>query len=206
LTLGGYGELKASYAAWLKKLILFGKDVILIAHDKEDKKGDIHIVRPDIQGGSYGEVFKQADSVGYIYHEAKKNHLCFSPSDSWIGKNIAGFEPLVLPDFHNEPNYLGGVIKDIKKAINAVGAQAKKIRELIVEWEGKVTETADCKTLNTVLAEARKIKTTNVKNQVSQIIANHAKSLDLKYNNNNGAGSYEEQKKEATAEAVPNLD
>jgi hypothetical protein len=83
----GWGVLKNELPAWMASLRAKGKDVLLIAHDKEDKDGDVRIVRPDIVGGSYGEVMKVADFVGYLYMNGRNRVLDFNPTDRWIGKN-----------------------------------------------------------------------------------------------------------------------
>jgi hypothetical protein len=86
----GWGVLKNRFRQHIATLRALGKDVLLIAHDKEDKDGDTRIVRPDIVGGSFGEVMKVADFVGYCYMSGRDRVLDFSPTDRWIGKNPAG--------------------------------------------------------------------------------------------------------------------
>jgi len=92
-TLQGWGQLKNNFRTWVSAMRSLGKDVLLIAHDKEDKDGDTRVVRPDIAGGSYGEVMKVADFVGYMYMSGKDRVLDFNPTDRWIGKNPAGWTP-----------------------------------------------------------------------------------------------------------------
>jgi hypothetical protein len=67
----GWGVLKNRFRTWVSQVRALGKDMLLISHDKEDKDGDTRIVRPDITGGSYGEVMKNADFVGYLYMSGK---------------------------------------------------------------------------------------------------------------------------------------
>src|SRR5215831_4726347 len=87
LNLQGWGVLKSRVRGQATQIRMYGKDLLMIAHDKEDKDGDTRIVRPDIQGGSYAEVMKIADCVGYCYMRGKDRILDFSPSDRWVGKN-----------------------------------------------------------------------------------------------------------------------
>jgi hypothetical protein len=93
----GWGVLKNTFRTWIANLRTKGKDVLLIAHDKEDKDGDTRVVRPDIVGGSYGEVMKVADFVGYAYMNGRERVLDFNPTDRWIGKNPAGWAPFKVP-------------------------------------------------------------------------------------------------------------
>src|SRR5262252_4575498 len=76
-TLQGWGQLKTNFRTSISAIRSLGKDVLLLAHDREDKDGDYRIVRPDIAGGSYGEVMKVADFVGYLYMSGKDRVLDF---------------------------------------------------------------------------------------------------------------------------------
>lgn len=52
LSIQGYGTLNRTFTHWFNLLRSFGKDVILLAHTAEDKKGDDIIFRPDMVGAS----------------------------------------------------------------------------------------------------------------------------------------------------------
>ncbi|MFH1641459.1 MAG: ATP-binding protein [Nanoarchaeota archaeon] len=97
LTLQGYGVLKSRFAAWLNNLTTMGKDVVLLAHSSEEKKGDEIIERLDVQGGSKAEIYKQADAMGRLYIEDKKRMLSFSPTDTAFGKNPANLDVMQVP-------------------------------------------------------------------------------------------------------------
>ena len=124
LTLQGYGELKSRFVAWTKLLHSFGKDVVLLTHMDEQRSGDEIIERLDVQGGSKGEIYKAADAMGRIQmvQGRKFGMLNFSPSDTAFGKNPAQFEPLAIPDFSADPDFLAGVIAGIKAKLNEAGA------------------------------------------------------------------------------------
>jgi len=64
---------------------------VLIAHDKEEGDADSKSVRPDITGGSYSEVMKVSDFVGYLAMSGKTRVLDFNPTDKWVGKNPAAW-------------------------------------------------------------------------------------------------------------------
>src|SRR3990167_8632670 len=97
LSMQGWGVLKKRFQSFMATLRTLGKDVVLIAHDKEDKDGDTRVVRPDIAGGSYGEVMKVSDFVGYAYMGGKDRVLDFNPTDRWIGKNPGAWSPFKVP-------------------------------------------------------------------------------------------------------------
>ena len=134
LTLQGYGELKAKFTAWLKNLNLIGKDVVLIAHSSEDKKGDELIERLDVQGGSKGEIYKSADAMGRLSVVNGKRVLNFSPTDTAFGKNPAQFDPIMVPEIDLEPQFLGGLIAEIKSRLNALTQSQTERQSRIADW------------------------------------------------------------------------
>lgn len=189
LSLQGYGALKAAYATWLSWLVSLGKDVVLIAHDREDKKGDDLILRPDIQGGSYGEVFKRADAIGYLYRSDRTTTILdFSP-DRWIGKNPGQFDPYTVPNFNQRGDYLATVIADVKAALNRMSEGQRKVLAEINEWTARVLEAADADAINTLVTESSSL-TAPVGPQVKHAIAARAKELGLKYEGKKGQGKF----------------
>lgn len=180
LTLQGYGELKAEYTAWLNTLRSYGKDVLLLAHEKEDKSNDELIYRPDMQGGSYGEVFKSSDIVGFMHRVGKETRLDFSPSDRWVGKNAAGFDSLVVPNFAKEPEYMAGIIQATKDKLNEMSAEAKEVMETVEEWRVSVMKAQTAKAVNDLVNKSQGLDKP-AGPQVKRLIVDHAKSIGLKW-------------------------
>lgn len=180
LTLQGYGELKAAYAGWLKTLLSYGKDVVLIAHDKEEKDNDNMIVRPDIQGGSYGEVFKRTDGMAYMYRGVKGTILDFNPSDRWVGKNAGGIPSSAVPHFSTTPDFLAGIITQIKTKLNAMGQYDKTAKAQVEEWRQTFAGISTSETLTASVAAASKL-TGVVGAQVKALLSERAKALGLKW-------------------------
>lgn len=192
LSLQGYGALKAAYATWLGTLMSMGKDVILVAHEREDKKGDVHIVRPDIQGGSYGEVFKRADGIGYMYRSGRSTMLDFSPTDTWVGKNAANFEPLVVPDFNQRRDYMATVIADTKAALNKMSEEQTAVVAAIAEWQERAEQATTAEEVNALVSEVGGLAAP-VGPQAKHAIASRAKVLSLEWKGTKGKkgeGSY----------------
>jgi hypothetical protein len=120
LSLQGYGALKTAFVGWLKLLHSFGKDVVLLSHMDEQRSGDEIVERLDVQGGSKGEIYKCADAMARLQIAAGgKRVLNFNPSDTAYGKNPAQLPVLPVPDYKQEPQFLAGVIADIKQKLNA---------------------------------------------------------------------------------------
>ena len=140
LTLQGYGALKGLFVSWLKSLKVIGKDVILIAHSSEDKKGDDLIERLDVQGGSKGEIYKSADAMGRLYIDKGQRVLSFSPTDTAFGKNPGNIEPIKIPDISTNPDILSVIIHDIKTKLNTLTEEQQKRQSEIADWIAKIDE------------------------------------------------------------------
>jgi hypothetical protein len=139
LTLQGYGVLKSEFASWIKSTHSMGLNILLLAHEKEERKGDDVILRPDIVGGSFGEVFKVADQAGYL-HKNHNNHrvLDFEPSDSWYGKNTGRFPPLMVPSFHADPDWMKGIGDNLLQSMNTLSAEGKQFADQMIEVRSRV--------------------------------------------------------------------
>lgn len=177
LSMQGWGELKARFAAWTKNLQTMGKDLVLIAHDKEDKRGDDVVMRPDVQGGSYGEIFKIADGVGYLCAGQKGNQLDFSPTEKYVGKNPAGFEQINVPHLAKEPDFLAGLIQQMKDRLGNLSEESAKVAAEVEAYLAKIEVIENLAGLNEMTAE---IKGVNGAVQIQTRPAIMAKASDLK--------------------------
>lgn len=102
LTLKGFGELKAMVGNFTRLLRSKNKNVIFVAHEKEEDDGEAHkVMRPDLGQGSGGrDLIKFTDVVGYMSIEGGKTMLTVKPyDDKIIGKNSFG-----LPNKMEIPN------------------------------------------------------------------------------------------------------
>lgn len=189
LSLQGYGALKSAFATWMGFLASLGKDVVLIAHDREDKKGDELIFRADIQGSSHGEVFKRADGVAYMHSVNRATVLDFSPTDRWLGKNPARFEPLTVPDFTTNRTFLATVIEQAKQALNRLSEEQRMVLAVLDEWSARVAEAADADAINALISESASL-VAPIGPQAKHLIAARAKELELKYEGPKGKGKF----------------
>lgn len=155
LTLQGYGTLKAEFVAWLKHLNSLGKDVVLIAHMDEQRNGDEIIERLDIQGGSKGEIYKAADAMGRLSIRDGKRMLNFSPTDSQFGKNPGQLEPLEVPHPERAPDFLSGVIQQIKDKLNAMTEEQREAQAALEKWRTHLADVEDAEGINSLLPTAK---------------------------------------------------
>jgi len=189
LTLQGYGALKSEFASWLKLLRQYGKDVILVAHNKEDKNGDDLIDRPDIQGGSYIEIFKMADAVAYMHQSTKQTLLEFSPSDRWVGKNPAGFDNVTVPNFSQKPDFMGELIETIKAKLNEISEESQAIVNEVEGWRESIQQAGDVNAVNELVGQCKAIEHPSVAAQAKRVLHEHTKSLGMQFDKQ--AGQYQ---------------
>ena len=180
LTLQGYGVLKARFRTWLTQLRALGKDVVLIAHAKEDKDGDNMIVRPDITGASYGEVMKVSDLVGYVYMAGKNRVLDFNPTDRWVGKNPGQWKPLQIPPVEKATETLAKLIEDARKALGAISQASAQVAAQVEAWKTKIAAFTKVEEFNSAIPEIRKL--TPVQNvQVKKLLMDRAKESNISF-------------------------
>lgn len=157
LSLQGYGQLKSEFSAWLKTINAFGKDVVLIAHMDEQRKGDEVIERLDVQGSSKNEIYKTADAMARLSIVDGRRTLNFSPTDTSFGKNPGQLDPIVVPhpDKPEFSTFLAGVITRIKARLNEQTEEQRVAQEALEAWRLKL-ETADtADAINALLPTAK---------------------------------------------------
>jgi hypothetical protein len=186
LTLQGYGTLKAEFVAWLKALNGYGKDVVLIAHMDEQRNGDDVIERLDVQGGSKGEIYKAADAMGRIVIREGKRWLNFSPTDAAFGKNPGQLEPLEIAHPDREPEFLAGVIAQIKGRLNAMTEEQIAMQVLIGNWRQQIAEMTTPANFNDAIPAVKKQPTV-----VQAMFADAAKAKGYAFDK--AAGKYAEK-------------
>lgn len=149
----GWGILKTRFRTWISQLRTLGKDVALIAHDKEDKDGDTRVVRPDIVGGSYGEVMKVSDFVAYMYMSGKDRILDFNPTDRWVGKNPAGWKPFAVPPIGKAQTFMADLFDQGRKALGTISETSAKVTREIDDWRARIEEITTAAEANQALKD-----------------------------------------------------
>lgn len=176
LTLPGFGALKSRFASWLTKLRAQGKDVVLLAHGKEDKDGDSVIIRPDMTGASYGELMKVADFVGFLYMRGRDRVLDFNPTDRWVGKNPAGWKPFVLPPAAKATDFLAGLINDGRKALGEISAESAEQMQQVETWRGEIAKCETPQSCNDAMPKIKAIVHPMVQAQAAKLLMDHGKA------------------------------
>jgi hypothetical protein len=192
LSLQGYGALKARFRLWVAQLRTFGKDVVLLAHDKEDGDADTRSVRPDITGGSYAEVMKISDCVGYCYMAGKNRVLDFNPTERWIGKNPAGWAPFTVPPIAKATTFLADRITEARAALGALSDASSKVAVQVDEWRAAIAAYTTADEVNKAIGEMLKLSPI-LAPQIKRLLMDRATALQLVW----------EPKRKAFAEPAP---
>jgi len=177
----GWGVLKNTFKAWMTDLRTRGKDVCLIAHDKEDKDGDTRIVRPDIVGGSLGEVLKTADFVGYLYMNGRDRVLDFNPTDRWFGKNPAGWAPFKVPASAKATTFMADLFDQGRAALGHISEESAHITQQVETWRAKLDTLTTADALNAEMPLIKAITFTVVQPQVAKLLMDRGKALGLHF-------------------------
>lgn len=176
LSLQGYGVLKSRFRLWIAQLRTYGKDVVLLAHDKEEGDADSKTVRPDITGGSYAEVMKVSDCVGYLFMAGKNRVLDFSPSERWVGKNPARWAPLTLPPVAKAQTVLADLIDGARAALGAISEESAKVAVEVDDWRAAVESYTKIDEINRAVSESAKLSAV-VAPQAKKLLLDRAKAL-----------------------------
>lgn len=167
LSLQGYGERKAEFNAFLKRVALMGKHLVFVAHEKEEKDGDQKIIRPEIGGSSGNDLVKELDLVGYMQSLGNKKTISFEPCEKFYGKNTCKL-PAVIElvdtlrieaDGNSIPvapnNQLAGIFEAYQKNLEARKEVAADYADLLEMIVGKIEAVEDAETANEVSDWAR---------------------------------------------------
>lgn len=176
----GWGTLKNRFRTWTASLRTLGKDVLLVAHDKEDKDGDIRVVRPDIVGGSYGEVMKVADFVGYAYMSGKDRVLDFNPTDRWVGKNPAGWAPFKVPPVEKAQAFMADLFDRGREALGKISEASAVIASQVDDWRSAIESYTSPEECTRAIPEIAKLPTI-AQAQIKKLLMDRAKALQFTY-------------------------
>ena len=142
LSISGYGVLATRFLLWSNSVKALGKDIIMIAHEKEEKDGDDRIFRPEMVGKSYSELCKQADQIGYLsIDRAGVRTINFKPSDRATGKDSAGLGQRVVGHLH-EPENVNLMAKLLAEAKARITGYSKAQAEAVAKQQAAASPPA----------------------------------------------------------------
>lgn len=151
LTQKGYGARKTLFVDFFAKAAALNKHIVFVAHDKEEKKGELTFTRPDIGGSSGADLIRELDLVGYSEAIGNVRTISFEPTESHYGKNTCGIQPLInLPDISKPgiPNdLLTQIFASYQKGVESRQEMGVAYQKLINEISAKVEAIKDLKSV-----------------------------------------------------------
>lgn len=184
LSLQGFGVLKGRFAGWQGFLRSLGKDLILVSHMSEEKKGDDMLERIDAQGSSKNEIYKSSDAMCRIrLNDKDQRYLDFDPRQGGFGKNPAQLPKIMVPELKDNPDFLAKVITQIKDSLNKKTTEQAEAVKSEEEWAAAVAE-ADCLTdINKLVGVAKERK---VSRRDKGLLAVRAAALGFEFSKESG--------------------
>jgi len=190
LSLKGYGVRKTMFVNFIKQLALMGKNVIFIAHEREERRGEETFKRPEIGGSSANDLIKELDLVGYMYAVGKERIITFDPAEYYYAKNTCNLPAAIkLPVVVDETGKASQNVAMVNIVKSYEDAQVKR-QAMTAEYEqvlGIIAETmtyaTDADSLNEAMAKVfslEQIYDSFLKAQ--RAVANKGKELGLTYN------------------------
>lgn len=177
----GWGTLKTRFRQWVGQVKGMGKDLLFVSHDKEDKDGDLRVVRPDIVGGSYGEVMKNADFVAYLYMSGKDRVLDFNPTDRWVGKNPASWAPFKVPPIAKATEFMADLYEKGREALGTISDESAKILQAVEDWRANIETFTTPEECTNALVPINGLSAI-LQPQVKKLLLDRSKALGLLFN------------------------
>lgn len=191
LSLKGYGARKMMFINFLKRVTMMGKHVIFVAHEREEKDGDLRIVRPEIGGSSQGDLIKELDLVGYMQAIGNERTISWTPQEKFYAKNTCNLTPMQkIPCIidaqgkiigHN--NFMSVIFDNYAKYLKEESSLRKEYDALISEIEGEVACISDAEQANAyILSMKEKKQIWDSNAHAKSFIIERCKELGLKFN------------------------
>lgn len=140
LSLKGYGVRKQMFIDFNFRVTHMGKNVIYIAHEREEKRGEETVKRPEIGGSSANDLIKELDLVGYMRATGKKRTITFDPDEKWYAKNTCNLPTeITIPVIVDEKGAVVAENNFLCKIIAAYNDVQKRNQETTREYDELVT-------------------------------------------------------------------
>ena len=190
LSLKGYGVRKQMFVNFIKQLALMGKNVVFIAHEREERRGEETFKRPEIGGSSANDLIKELDLVGYMYAVGKERVVTFDPAEYYYAKNTCNLPAAIkLPVVVDESGKgssnvaFSNIVAQYKVAQEKRQDTTARYEMLLGLIEETMSAVVDVESLNEAMAKLfamEQIYDSFLRAQ--RAVANKGKELGLTYN------------------------
>lgn len=182
LTPQGWGVLGGRFTIWLKTVLSWGKDVVMICHEEEKTNASgASLFVPDLPGKmSWKAIHKDFDMIGRLYHIERRRVLDFRPYDTQVGKNAANFEQLAVDNLHAGEPFLADLIANAKKRIGQTAVASAAVAAAVEKWNAWIRTGPSLEAFNSGLADLSEMEG-SAKKQAWLIVSRHAEVKGWKF-------------------------
>lgn len=194
LTLQGYGERKAEFAALVRKITGMNKHVVFVAHRDTKTDGDDTRYVPQFGGSNYDSLVTELDLVGYMEANGRERTITFDPTSRNDGKNTCNLPAVMkIPvNVDKDGNAIGqndfftkAVVAAYEKRLAVRREAGEKYSAVMREIEENILVITDEATANDFIERIDAFDHIgNSKAAAGQLLAAKAKELNLTLNKN----------------------
>lgn len=156
LSLKGYGARKVMFQNFLREVAMMGKNIVFVAHEREEKDGETKIVRPEIGGSSAGDLMKELDLVGYVQAVGSDRTVYWTPQEKFYAKNTCNLPawqkiPVIVDANGNvtqQNDTLQKVFVYYENNVKKIEETRKRYNELLEEIELAIDNITDARSAN----------------------------------------------------------
>lgn len=180
LSLQGYGVLRSRMIPWLHGFA--GKDLILLSHQKEERKRDDLIIRPDIVGSTLQEILRSSHLIGYLSLVNGQRVLDFSPTEDRLGKNSAQLPVLTIPELSKgKSTFLADLLSTAKANMSHQSEESLKAESQVSDWRASIETLSNAEDVNGAMATILASDPGPVQSQAKKLLVDKAKALGLTF-------------------------
>lgn len=181
--LKAYGGIGDEFKLFVNNRRSDNADLIIIAHAKDEKEGDMIKKVPDVTGQSYNLLLRIADQVGYMKTINNKRTIQWEPTDVTIGKNVARLPVTEIPDEADPafPVFMSGIIERVKDAIATMSEAQKEAMEKMQLFQETIAQCEDPDELTELLSIVTEMPPSYAA-ALRKLIANRSKALGFTVN------------------------
>lgn len=192
LSLKGYGARKVMFINFLREVSMMGKNIMFVAHEKEERDGEVRIVRPEMGGSSLGDLIKELDLVGYMQAIGTERTVSWSPTEKFYAKNACN-----LPSIHkvkelvdangqivSENNFMTIIFDNYNNYLVTLKSLRLRYDNLLSSFKKGINAVADADMANETYKKIASY-TQHIwdsKMQAERNLAVHCEGLGLKFN------------------------
>lgn len=191
LSLKGYGVRKTMFVNFLSQCSMLGKHLIFVAHEREEKDGEIRIVRPEIGGSSAGDLIKELDLVGYMQAIGNERTISWSPTEKFYAKNTCNLPsiqkiPVIIDasgQIIGQNNFFTGIFHGYAEYLRrqaAIGEEYNALLDVIRENVDMIVDAGSANEISSTVSNLQHIWDSKLK--AGLMIRDKCSALGLKLN------------------------